>query len=147
LFMAMSLSMLAFSSFIGVAMDRFGMKPPLVNGPLLVALALVLMSIASRLADLIPAVIVLGAGGAALNAATNTLVADLHEDPGRKGAALNILGVFCGIGALFLPFCVGALLRSLWRSSPPRSAIRPRNRRTVCRSPRWCGFFGRPSSC
>ena len=113
LFLAMNLSMLACSSFIGAAMDRFGMKLPLAVGPLFVASALALMAGAARVADLIPAVILLGAGGAALNAATNTLVADLHEDPGRKAAALNILGVFFGIGALFLPFCAGALLSTL----------------------------------
>lgn len=113
LFLAMNFAMLACSSFIGAAMDRFGMKPPLAIGPLFVASALMLIAGAARIADLIPAVILLGVGGAALNAATNTLVADLHEDPGRKSAALNILGVFFGIGALFLPFCAGALLGTL----------------------------------
>lgn len=113
LFLAMNLTMLASSSLVGAAMDRFGMKPPLAAGPLLVAAALALIAGAARLGDLIPAVILLGAGGAALNAATNTLVADLHEDPGRKSAALNVLGVFFGIGALSLPFCAGALLGAL----------------------------------
>lgn len=113
LFLAMNLTMLACSSFIGAAMDRFGMKPPLAVGPVFVASALMLIAGADRTDDLIPAVILLGAGGAALNAATNTLVADLHDDPGQKGAALNILGVFFGIGALFLPLCAGALLGTL----------------------------------
>lgn len=45
-----------------------------------------------------------------MNGATNTLVADLHDDPHRKSAALNVLGVFFGFGALFLPFTIGALL-------------------------------------
>jgi fucose permease len=54
---------------------------------------------------------VLGLGGGALNGATNTLMADLHEDPQRKNAALNLMGVFFGFGALLAPFAMGALLR------------------------------------
>lgn len=113
LFLAMNLTMLACSSCVGLAMDRFGMKPPLAIGPLLVAAALALIARAGRIDDMIPAVVLLGAGGAALNAASNTLVADLHEDPGRKSAALNILGVFFGFGALWVPFSAGALLASV----------------------------------
>ncbi len=113
LLLAMNLTMLFCSLWIGVAIDRFGTKPPLVIGPLLVASALVLIANANRFAHMIPAVVLLGAGGSALNTATNNLVADLYEDPGRKGAALNMLGVFCGIGALFLPFCLGALLTAV----------------------------------
>ena len=33
-----------------------------------------------------------------------------HEDPRTKSAALNLLGIFFGFGALFLPFALGALL-------------------------------------
>lgn len=36
-------------------------------------------------------------------------MADLHEDPKGKAAALNLLGVFFGFGALVLPFSLGAL--------------------------------------
>jgi fucose permease len=113
LFLAMNLAMLVSSSFLGAALDRFGMKPPLAIGPLLVAAALAAIADAARISHLIPAVVLLGTGGAALNAATNTLVADLDEDPRRKAAALNILGVFFGVGALCLPFCAGALLGTL----------------------------------
>jgi len=48
-----------------------------------------------------------------LNQAANTLIADLHEDPRRKSAALNLLGVFFGIGALLIPFTIGSLLQRL----------------------------------
>jgi MFS transporter, FHS family, glucose/mannose:H+ symporter len=110
LFLVMNFAMLACSLLLGLAMDRFGMKPPLAAGPLLVALALLLIARAVRFEDLLPAVVLLGLGGGALNGGTNTLVADLHEDPKRKSSALNLLGVFFGIGALFLPFIIGALL-------------------------------------
>lgn len=110
LFLVMNAAMLAASLMMGLAMDRFGMKPPLALGALLVALALVIVALSSAFAALFPAVLLLGVGGAALNGGTNTLVADLHTDPQRKNAALNVLGIFFGFGALFLPFAIGALL-------------------------------------
>lgn len=112
LFLAMNSAMLVATLLLGVAMDRFGMKAPLTAGPWLVALALVMISRASSYASLLPAVICLGAGGGAVNGASNTLVADLHDDPRRKNAALNLLGVFFGVGALLLPFTLGALLHT-----------------------------------
>jgi MFS transporter, FHS family, glucose/mannose:H+ symporter len=110
LFLIMNFAMLICSLALGLAMDRFGMKPPLALGPLLVAAALVLIAYAQAFSDLFPAVALLGIGGGAVNGAANTLVADLHEDPRKKSAALNLVGVFFGFGALFLPFTIGALL-------------------------------------
>ncbi len=110
LFLFMNAAMLAASLVLGLAMDRFGMKPLLAVGPLLVATALAMMVRATEFMALLPSVLLLGIGGGALNGAANTLVADLHENPRRKGAALNLLGVFFGFGALFLPFVIGALL-------------------------------------
>ncbi len=110
LFLIMNFAMLVCSLLLGLAMDRFGMKPPLALGPLLVAAALVLIARTQVFSDLFPAVTLLGIGGAAVNGAANTLMADLHDDPQKKNAALNLLGVFFGLGALFLPFAIGALL-------------------------------------
>jgi fucose permease len=61
-------------------------------------------------------------GGGALNSATNTLVADLHDDPKEKSAALNLLGVFFGAGAVLLPFGLGALVGRLGLSLILRGA-------------------------
>ena len=113
LFLVMNAAMLGSSLVLGLAMDRFGMKPPLVMGPLLVAAGLGVVVRAAAFVALLPAVVLLGIGGGALNGAANTLVADLHENPRRKGAALNYLGIFFGFGALFLPFVIGALLARL----------------------------------
>jgi fucose permease len=113
LFLVMNGAMLVSSLALGLAMDRFGMKPPLALGPLLVAVALIVVARATAFTDLLPAVVLLGVGGGALNGAANTLVADLHPDPARKSAALNRLGIFFGFGALLLPFAIGALLARL----------------------------------
>jgi fucose permease len=103
-------AMLAASVIVGPAMDRVGMKAPLVFGALLVACALVAVAHAPTLGTLLAAAAALGFGGGTLNAGTNTLVADLYDDPGAKASALNRLGAFYGLGALLLPASVGALL-------------------------------------
>jgi fucose permease len=88
------------------------MKPPLVAGPRVVGAALLVVAGAASLAHLLAGVALLGVGGSALNGASNALVADLHEDPAAKSAALNRVGVFFGFGALFIPFAIGLLLRA-----------------------------------
>lgn len=113
LFLPMNATMLILTFAIGPLLDRFGMKPPLVAGPILVSAALIMMAGAQSYGSLMAAVVVLGAGGAALNSTTNTLIADLHSDPRRKNAALNLLGVFFGAGALFVPFTIGSLIHTL----------------------------------
>jgi fucose permease len=110
LFLKMNAAMLGASLLIGLAMDRFGFKLAMAAGPLLVAAALALIARAAQAPDLTPALLLLGIGGGALNGATNTLTADLHEDEKRKASALNLLGVFFGFGALTLPFAAGALM-------------------------------------
>jgi fucose permease len=113
LFFAMNAAMLVTTLLLGPALDRFGIRPAILVAPLAVALAVVWIGYAQSTAGLIVAVMLLGAGGGALNQATNTLVACLHEDPRRKSAALNVLGVFLGFGALFIPFAIGSLLPAL----------------------------------
>ena len=112
LFLVMNACMLASSLVLGALQDRFGMKPPLVAGPLVVGAALLVVAGAHSYAQLLLAVALLGVGGSALNGASNALVADLHEDPAAKSAALNLVGLFFGFGALFIPFAIGLLLRA-----------------------------------
>lgn len=113
LFLAMNGAMLVTTFAIGPLLDRFGMKAAFVVAPLFVAAALVLIAGVPTFSGLVLAVVLLGAGGGALNQAANTLIADLHEDPKRKSAALNLVGVFFGFGALFIPFTIGSLLHAL----------------------------------
>ena len=110
LFLAMNGAMLVTTVAIGPLLDRFGMKAAFVVAPLFVAGALILIAGIATFSGLVLAVVLLGAGGGALNQATNTLIADLHDDPKRKNAALNLLGVFFGFGALFIPFTIGSVL-------------------------------------
>jgi len=109
----LDLAMLASMLGLGVVMDRYGKKWPLVGGSALVGAGLPVIAAAGEWRMLLVGAMLLGAGGGALNGATNTLVADLHTDPRKKTAALNLLGVFFGFGALLLPFVIGALLEEL----------------------------------
>jgi len=112
LFLVMNACMLASSFALGALQDRHGMKPSLVAGPLVVGAALLVVAGAQSYTQLLLAVALLGVGGTALNGASNALVADLHEDPAAKSAALNRVGLFFGFGALFIPFLIGLLLRA-----------------------------------
>jgi len=109
----LSFSMLVAMLCLGPVIDRFGKKVPLAAGSVLVGAALALMAASRSYPSLLAAVAMLGIGGGALNGGTNTLVADLHKDPRRKNAALSLLGVFFGFGALFLPFVIGAMVERL----------------------------------
>lgn len=113
LFLVMNFAMLVAVLITGPVLDRFGMGTPLALGPVLVGSALVLIMKAAAYSGLLPAVAVLGLGGGMLNAGANTLIADLHDDERGKAAALNLLGVFFGFGALLLPFVAGGLLNRL----------------------------------
>ncbi|MBI1898066.1 MAG: MFS transporter [Acidobacteria bacterium] len=110
LFLAMNLCMLVVSLAVGPLMDRLGLQPPLVAGPLVTGAAVALIALAPGYGALLAGAALLGAGGGALNASTNTLMADLYTDPARKNAALNLLGVFFGFGALTMPFAIASLL-------------------------------------
>jgi len=113
LFVALNGAVLAGSLAFGLLVDRFGYRGALVGGPLLAGLALVLVAGAETPVTLAGAVALLGLGGSALNSTTNILVADLHPEPKAKAAALNRLGAFFGVGALFLPFLIATLLDRL----------------------------------
>ena len=110
LFLVMNAAMLAATLVTGPLLDRFGHKWPLISGACLVAFALWLIAKADAFAGVRVAVIVLGLGGGVLNQTTNTLISDIYPELRRKSAALNLLGVFFGIGALFIPFTIGSLL-------------------------------------
>jgi fucose permease len=110
LFFALTSAMLVSMLALGPLTDRFGKKLPLAAGSFCVGAALLGIAAAPGYGLLLASICLLGAGGGALNGVTNTLVADLYSDPRQKNSALNLLGVFFGFGALFLPFLIGSLL-------------------------------------
>jgi FHS family glucose/mannose:H+ symporter-like MFS transporter len=113
LFLVMNAGMLVTTLVMGPLIDHFGHKLPLIIAPLFVTGALGLVPEVNSFEQLLAVVLLLGIGGGALNQVTNTLIADLHDEVHAKSAALNVLGVFFGFGALFVPFAIGSALRTL----------------------------------
>jgi fucose permease len=108
LFFTMNLSMLVMSLLFGPVVDRFGFKMFLAICSLLVALSFFLFTAATTYTVVLVAAVILGFGGGGLNGGTNALTSDIHPD--KRAAALNLLGIFFGFGALTIPFLIGAFL-------------------------------------
>ena len=111
LFLTMNFAMLVATLAFGPMVDRFGFKALLVVCSFLVAASFLLLTVAPTYSLVLVAAVVLGFGGGGLNGGTNALTSDVN--PGQRGAALNLLGIFFGFGALSVPFLIGTLLRSL----------------------------------
>ena len=91
----------------GPMIDSFGNKIVLTISGLLVTIALVLFSFAASYFAAAAAGLLLGFGGGGLNIATNALVSDLYTE--NRGARLNVLGTFFGVGALLVPLAAAII--------------------------------------
>jgi fucose permease len=116
LFMFGTAGMLAMTLLFGPLVDRFGFKALLIVSASLVAAAFALLTIASTYRLIVVGSILMGFGGGGLNGGTNALANDIHE-PAARGSALNLLGVFLGVGALTIPLLIGSLLSPLGLSN------------------------------
>ena len=108
LFLTMNFAMLVTTLFFGPLVDRFGFKALLAVSAFLVAAAFLLLSFATTNGVVQAGAVVLGLGGGGLNGGTNALTSGIHEGE-KRGAALNVLGIFFGFGALSIPFLIGTL--------------------------------------
>jgi len=88
----------------GPLIDRFGKKLVLAAGFLCSAAALVGMAYAPSYALLGALLVMLGLGGSSAMAAANTLIPDLY--PANPSSALNLGGIFFGVGAIFFPWLI-----------------------------------------
>src|SRR5512138_153732 len=102
LFLLMTFGILAGSLVFGPMVDRYGYKGMLLLAIILIAAGLEGIAFASSLGILRVAIAAIGFGGGIVNGGTNALVADISIE--EKGASLNLLGVFFGIGAVGVPF-------------------------------------------
>jgi MFS family permease len=90
--------------FIGPVIDRFGNKIVLVASAAIVTASLLSFAYLKSYDEALLAAAVLGFGGGGLNISANALTADVFGD--RRGPYLNYLGIFFGIGGLFVPTLV-----------------------------------------
>ena len=102
----------------GPLIDRFGKKLVLAAGFLGSAAALVGLAYAPSYSVVGALLVMLGLGGSSAMAAANTLIADLY--PKNPSSALNLAGIFFGVGAIFFPWLVAlmaqhwGLVKTLW---------------------------------
>jgi MFS transporter, FHS family, glucose/mannose:H+ symporter len=109
LFLLMSFGILAGSLVFGPLVDRYGYKWLLVGSAALIFVGLEGIAFAPSMGALRIAVLVIGFGGGIVNGGVNALVADVSA-AGERGAAISLLGVFFGIGAVGVPFALGMFL-------------------------------------
>jgi FHS family glucose/mannose:H+ symporter-like MFS transporter len=95
----------------GPLIDRFGKKPILTGGFLLCAAALAGIAYAPSYSILGALLVALGLGGSSAMTAANTLIPDLY--PESASSALNLGGVFFGVGAIFFPWLVALMAARL----------------------------------
>src|ERR1051326_4843039 len=91
----------------GPLIDRFGCKIVLFASSLLVTLALGRIAFATTYSTAEIFGFILGFGGGGLNMAANVLVSDIFEED--RGARLNLLAAFFGMGALTVPLSAAAV--------------------------------------
>ena len=109
LFLLMSFGIMAGSLVFGPLVDRYGYKWLLVASAALILVGLEGIAFAASLGAMRIAVLLIGFGGGVINGAVNALVADVSVE-GERGAAISLLGVFFGLGAVGVPFVHGMLL-------------------------------------
>jgi fucose permease len=90
----------------GPLIDRFGNKLVLAVSALLATVAMAGFAVATGYRTAQVFGFILGAGGGGLNMASNVLVSDIFGDD--RGAKLNLVAVFFGVGALFIPLAAAA---------------------------------------
>lgn len=92
---------------VGPLIDRFGNKLVLLISAVLVTVALVEFAAAKSMLAAVIAALVIGLGGGGLNTSCNVLTSELYG--GNRGRMLNLLGIFYGFGALFVPLLAASI--------------------------------------
>jgi len=111
LFGLLFVGMLAATAVVGPLIDRVGHKTVLTLSSALAAFGLAGLAWAGDFRAAAAALIVLGFGSAGLNTATNAVVSELY--PEDRGRMMNLLGIFFGVGALFVPLLKVAIFSVL----------------------------------
>jgi FHS family glucose/mannose:H+ symporter-like MFS transporter len=109
LFLLMSFGILAGSLVFGPLVDRYGYKGLLLASAALIFVGLEGIAFAPSMGAMRAAVLLIGFGGGVINGGVNALVADISAE-GERGAAISLLGVFFGLGAVGVPFALGMFL-------------------------------------
>ena len=107
LFFLLYLGIFLASLIVGPLIDHFGHKVNLLVSSVIVAAAMLGFAFAHSFVAASFAAVLLGLGGGGLNTCTNALVSDLYRE--QRGPMLNLLGIFFGVGALFVPLLAASI--------------------------------------
>lgn len=107
LFLLLYLGIFCASLVVGPLIDHLGNKANLLISSAIVAGAMVAFALAHSFVSASFAAILLGFGGGGLNTCTNVLVSELYGE--QRGPMLNLLGIFFGVGALFVPLLAATI--------------------------------------
>lgn len=107
IFLLLYLGIFCASLVVGPLIDFVGNKGNLLVSCLLVSAAMVWFSLADSFASAGTAAVLLGLGGGGLNTCTNALVSELYGE--QRGAMLNLLGIFFGVGAISVPLFAASI--------------------------------------
>jgi fucose permease len=101
----------------GYLADRFGKKPFLLAGSVLIAAGLLASAAASSFQILMTACLIVGVGAGSYEVGINALMADHTES--ESGKAMNFLHFFFGIGAITAPLVATLILSQniSWRAA------------------------------
>ena len=108
LFGAQTLTTLALRPVMGVLSDRAGRRWVIVAGLAICSAAVLLISLAGGMFDLIAAVVVYAIGVATTTAATSAFITDVTR-PARYGAAHGVFGTIYDVGDALGPITAGVL--------------------------------------
>ncbi len=97
---------------VGPLLDRFGHRPVLILGFLIIAGSILLFATTRRVSVVFVAALLLGVGGSCVNTGGNTLL-PAAIDPDNPAAASNLGNVFFGLGAFVVPFAIAFLFERL----------------------------------
>jgi len=107
LFLLLYLGIFCASLIVGPLIDLLGHKVNLLISSAIVTAAMLAFAFAHSFASASFAAVLLGLGGGGLNTCTNAFVSDLYGE--QRGPMLNLLGIFFGVGALFIPLLAASI--------------------------------------
>jgi fucose permease len=89
--------------------DRYGQRPVIITGLILMALGCIGMVLSKHLAVLFLCAMITGMGRGAVSISSHLLIARVFAE--RSAAALNLINVFFGVGAVGGPFVAGLAIQ------------------------------------
>ena len=109
---AQALGLIIASLGVGPLLDNEGKKLGLIIGLALIAAALLALPRSSGFRSIALVLFVLGVGGGIVITGANALVSDVGET--HRGAALNMVNLFFGLGGLATPFIAANIFGQNW---------------------------------